>query len=283
MDARVQSILDFIEKQPEPSPPLPTPEGTSQPSQPVTSQPVETKVETPAIEATSSVTPIHQDSKLYSKVNSRLRSVKNFPYLLKLPTENIIFNTQDELNAYRLRMLDDRKAYMREQRMNKITQSKMNFDKLPQVEDESQYITEDNAMYKRREPDAVVRGDKKYKVPKTNVQDTKKIYTDISKNKANLTRLAKAKDEGEFQDVTRDSLQDESVKEIYEQHKQNDINPDNTWTRDAFFRYMTRLMEEENGRKPKKPPGLPKPPQPKFLPLTRSPAIYGLNPELLRK
>lgn len=275
MEERVNAILEFIEKQPdyrEAPKQDPTPE--AKPNPPETPQaPEAPQIPTPA----APQIPIYEDTKLYNRVNTRLRNVKNFPYVLKLPTENLLFNTQEELNAYRMGIMDKRKEFTRQQRNNKISNSKMDFDKLPQVEDEAAYIVEDNVMYKRRDPDAVIKNDKKYKIPRTSPQDAKKIYTDISRNKENLKRLAKSKDEEEFKTATRESISNENVKRIYEQHEQNDINPDRTWTRESFYKYISKMMEEETGQKPQK-----KQTQ-QNLPLFRTPAIYGLNPDLIRK
>lgn len=287
MEDRINAILDFIDQQPDVQPVL------SQPEQPSVQSPVQPSEQaspaqppTQAIPAQTAIVqgdslPIYQDSKTYTNIQTRLRKIRSYPYILKLPDQNILFNSESEMLVYRNDLTNKRKEYNKQQRAKKLSESKMNLDDLPQVEDETQYITEDGMMYKRREPDAIIKGDKMYKVPKTNPQDTKKIYKNIAKSKENLKKLAKTKNDEEFDQTTRESITDEEIKRIYNQHITNDINPDKTWTRDSFYRYMVKMIDEQNASKqrPRIPPGLPRIPN---APV-RSPAVYGLNPALLGK
>ena len=198
MEDRINAILDFIDQQPDVQPVLSQPEQPSvqSPAQATTDQASPAQPPTQATPAQTAIAhndslPIYQDSKTYTNIQTRLRKIRSYPYILKLPDQNILFNSESEMLVYRNDLTNKRKEYNKQQRAKKLSESKMNLDDLPQVEDETQYITEDGMMYKRREPDAIIKGDKMYKVPKTNPQDTKKIYKNIAKCKENLKKLAK--------------------------------------------------------------------------------------------
>ena len=83
---------------------------------------------------------------------------------------------------------------------------------------------------------------KKLKVPQTSSKDRMKIYNHIKQNKNALISLVKAENDEDFHNITNENLDDEH-RSIYNEHKNNKIQTDRTWTRAEFIKFMNKQME----------------------------------------
>lgn len=261
---RVDKILNFIDQQPqsledddvhesvkqkEEQTPLiesVTPEATNEQTQ----QPLITSINV-------------DDGKEYSNTMRKLNKIKDFPAIVRINNKPIVFNDQSTLLQYKEDIRVKRRQYNKDQRAKRIESSKMDFTKLQTLDDSDGYVEEGPALYKRKQIDAIKKDGKIYRVPKTNSKDTKKIFKDISKNKESLKKLVKSQPD-EFNDVVNESINEQHTRDIYNMHASNDINEDNTFTREQFFKYMEKLMNEHEQAT-----------QQKQMP-------YGLNPNLLK-
>lgn len=209
-----------------------------------------------------------KDTKQYNKVLRNIKKIKTYPNVIN----NRVFNNEEELNEYKKMIMKNRREYNKEQRQTKINQTRLNLDKLPDIEDDEELINDDNIYYKRGRIEGVKHNDKIKKIPSTNKQDRKKIYNNIKDNKEVMTNLTKSKDDEEFDEIMKNAINNNDVKEIYEQHKQNDINKDNTWTRNEFYKYMLNMIEASES--PQQQPQ-------RETKKNKKTMSYGLNPALL--
>ena len=209
-----------------------------------------------------------KDTKQYNKVLRNIKKIKTYPNIIN----NRVFNNEEELNEYKKMIMKNRREYNKEQRQTKINQTRLNLDKLPDIEDDEELINDDNIYYKRGRIEGVKHNDKIKKIPSTNKQDRKKIYNNIKDNKEVMTNLTKSKDDEEFDEIMKNAINNNDVKEIYEQHKQNDINKDNTWTRNEFYKYMLNMIEASES--PQQQPQ-------RETKKNKKTMSYGLNPALL--
>ena len=215
----------------------------------------------------------YKDTKKYNKMLRDIKKIKNYPSILSINDNNRIFNNENELNEFKKTIMKNRREYNKEQRKTKIDNTQLNLDKLPEIEDDEELINDDNIYYKRGRIEAVKHNDKIKKIPSTNKKDRKKIYNNIKDNKEVMTNLTKSKDDEEFNEIMKNAINNNEVKEIYEQHKQNDINKDNTWTRNEFYKYMLNMIEASEPQQTQQ--------QKQIKQKHKNVMSYGLNPALL--
>ena len=197
---------------------------------------------------------------------------------------NKLIQSEEELNQWRIDLMKERRDFTKSQRNEKINNTKLKTSQLDPIDDPDEYIEDDNALYKRRSIDAIKKDGGVYKVPKTSRKDTDKIFKQVSKNKDTITKLIKSKDNDEFNSITRDNIKDEKTMRIFEQHRDNDLVVDRTWTKNDFINYMDKLRKgsESKSRILSRPDTPSHPPNPQDLrrmeSYRRLPA--GLNPGL---
>lgn len=221
------------------------------------------------------------DDKQYKSLMRKMNAAKNksiYPVII----DGKVVNNESELLSLKDNVMSSRREYMKTMRANKIKNTKLKAESLQPIEDTDEYIEEDDALYKKRSIDGIRKNGNAYKVPKTSKKDTNKIYEHVSKDKAVLRALVTSKDDDDFNDITSKSIKDDNIRKIYEQHRDNDIVRDHTWTREDFLHYMERMMK--NANEPKKI--TPKQPQlslSRTHPLQQSTTRFGLNPLLFKQ
>ena len=171
---------------------------------------------------------------------NKLNKKNNFPAVININGQNQLYNSPDELNTYITNLKADRRKRNKEI-LKKNIEENNNLNK-PYVEDDND-IEDDGIIYKKGIIKAVVKDNKKYKVPSTNKRDRQKIYNNIKNNKELLTDLTKAKDDNEFNNISLNKMDKETL-EIAKPHMENNINKDSTWNKSAFMLMMSNLVNK---------------------------------------
>lgn len=177
------------------------------------------------------------NDKVYKSVLRKITKIKSYPAIVN----NKVFNSSDELQAYRSGLLSSRREHMKTMRKKNIEETKQ-FLKADENNDiDVDEIEDDGVIYKRGPVKAVVVDNKKLKVPQTSPKDRVKLYNHIKQNKEALISLVKAENDDDFDNITNENLDDEH-RTIYEAHKNNKIQTDRTWTRAEFIKFMNKQM-----------------------------------------
>lgn len=213
-----------------------------------TEQPTEQQTETQAEPLTD--TPKAEDYHDERTYKSMLRKANNvikknrYPAVVSVNGKNTVFNSGDDLKSW----LDNIKSEHREYNKNKLADKINNYKHFnEEYSQDINDIEEDGIIYKKGNIKAVMKDNKRYKVPSTNTKDRKEIYNKLKSNKKVLTDLVKSKDNDEFNNISLSNI-DNDGRELIEKHKDNTINNDKTWTRDEFIKMMTKLMEKQGGQ-----------------------------------
>jgi hypothetical protein len=177
------------------------------------------------------------NDKVYKSVLRKITKIKTYPAIVN----NKVFNSSDELQAYRSGLLSSRKEHMKMMRKKNIEETKQ-FLKADNNNDiDVDELEDDGVIYRRGPVKAVVVDNKKFKVPQTSPKDRMKLYNHIKQNKEALISLVKAENDDDFHNITNENLDDEH-RAIYDAHKNNKIQTDRTWTRAEFIKFMNKQM-----------------------------------------
>lgn len=202
----------------------------------------------------------YDDEKTYKSILRKANNVikKNrYPAVVSVNGANTVFNSGDDLKNW----LDNIKTERREYNKNKLADKINNYKHFnEEYTQDINDIEENGVIYKKGNIKAVMKDNKRYKVPSTSTKDRKEIYNKLKSNKKVLTDLVKSKDNDEFNNISLSNI-DNDGKELIEKHKDNTINNDKTWTRDEFIKMMAQLMEKQEGKHEpiaKPAPALPK-------------------------
>ena len=196
-----------------------------------------------------------EDGKTYKNTLSHIRKVKKtniYPCIINVNNEAVIFNTPEELETYKKDITARRRAYNKQQQSDKIKSTKLDIDKLPDISDPEDLLTDDvddsvKLMYKKTQAVGIQRkGDKPKRLPTTSKKDTSEIYEYLKANKALIKRLILS-DSDEFEQLTNDNIEDEELREKALQHARNTINQDNTWTPEALQAFIRAEMKQKAG------------------------------------
>lgn len=211
---------------------------------------------------------------------NKLNKKNNFPAVIDIKGQNQLYNSADELNTYITKLKADRRKRNKEILKQNIA---FNDNLNKPYEDDDNDIEDDGIIYKKGIIKAVVKDNKKYKVPSTNKKDRQKIYNNIKNNKELLTELTKAKDDNEFYNISLSKMDKETF-DIAKPHIENNINKDSTWNKAAFMAMMNNLVNKYD-EKHKLSPEVKK--QIKLQPFNNTyerPNVvkHGLNPALLQ-
>ena len=203
----------------------------------------------------------YNDERTYKSILRKANNVikKNrYPAVVSVNGGNTVFNSGDDLKNW----LDNLKTEHREYNKNKLADKINNYKHFnEEYTQDINDIEEDGVIYKEGNIKAVMKDNKRYKVPSTNTKDRKQIYDKLKSNKKVLTDLVKSKDNDEFNNISLSNI-DNDGRELIEKHKDNTINNDKTWTRDEFIKMMTKLMERQGGQH--EPIAKPEAERPKF-------------------
>lgn len=211
---------------------------------------------------------------------NKLNKKNIFPAVININGQNQLYNSADELNTYITNLKADRRKRNKEI-LKKNIEINDNLNK--PYEDDDNDIEDDGIIYKKGIIKAVVKDNKKYKVPSTNKKDRQKIYNNIKNNKELLTELTKAKDDDEFFNISLSKMDKETF-DIAKPHIENNINKDSTWNKAAFMMMMNNLVNKYD-EKHKLSPEVKK--QIELQPFNNTyerPNVvkHGLNPALLQ-
>lgn len=188
-------------------------------------------------------TDIELTDKQYKNTLRKLNKINkknNFPAVININGQNLLYNSADELNTYITNLKADRRKRNKEI-LKKNIEINDNLNKPYEEADDD--IEEDGVIYKKGIIKAVVKDNKKYKVPSTNKRDRQKIYNNIKNNKELLTELTKAKDDNEFYNISLQKMDKETM-DIAKPHIENNINKDSTWNKAAFMLMMSNLVNK---------------------------------------
>lgn len=188
-------------------------------------------------------TDIELTDKQYKNTLRKLNKINkknNFPAVVNINGQNQLYNSADELNTYITNLKADRRKRNREILKKNI---EINDTLNKPYEDDENDIEDDGIIYKKGIIKAVVKDNKKYKVPSTNKRDRQKIYNNIKNNKELLTELTKAKDDDEFYNISLQKMDKETM-DIAKPHIENNINKDSTWNKAAFMLMMSNLVNK---------------------------------------
>lgn len=228
-------------------------------------------------------TDIELTDKQYKNTLRKLNKINkknNFPAVININGQNQLYNSADELNTYITNLKADRRKRNKEI-LKKNIEINDNLNK--PYEDDENDIEDDGIIYKKGIIKAVVKDNKKYKVPSTNKRDRQKIYNNIKNNKELLTELTKAKDDDEFYNISLQKMDKETM-DIAKPHIENNINKDSTWNKASFMLMMSNLVNKYD-EKHKLSPEVKK--QIELQPFNNTferPNVvkHGLNPALLQ-
>lgn len=278
----VDRILNFINSQPDNN--ISTIEPKVE-QEDITPKPIDNNDE-PSIEQQPPnpvPTDIELTDKQYKNTLRKLNKINkknNYPAVININGQNLLYNSADELNTYITNLKADRRKRNKEL-LKKNIEINDNLNK--PYEDDDNDIEDDGIIYKKGIIKAVVKDNKKYKVPSTNKRDRQKIYNNIKNNKELLTELTKAKDDNEFYNISLQKMDKETM-DIAKPHIENNINKDSTWNKASFMQMMSNLVkkyDEEHKLSPEDKKKI------ELMPFNNTfdrPNIvkHGLNPALLQ-
>lgn len=278
----VDRILNFINSQPDNN--ISTVEPKVE-QEDITPKPIDNNNE-PSIEQ-QPPNPVPTDIELTDKEYkntlrklNKLNKKNNFPAVININGQNLLYNSADELNTYITNLKADRRKRNKEI-LKKNIEENNNLNK--PYEDDDNDIEDDGIIYKKGIIKAVVKDNKKYKVPSTNKRDRQKIYNNIKNNKELLTDLTKAKDDNEFNNISLNKMDKETL-EIAKPHMENNINKDSTWNKAAFMLMMSNLVNKYDDQHKLSPENKKQIELQPFNNTFERPNVvkHGLNPALLQ-
>lgn len=272
--SEIENILKFIDGNN--SQPQPQPQQQQQPQPQQQQQPAPTPAPPPAIQIfgtsefklSDSIT--DQEYKKHLSTLNRLKKKGTYPCLFN----SQVINSEDEMNAKRQSLMSQMRTIRTNRKNQTVKNTKLPVEELPEVADESELIQDGEAFYAKRNVSAVKdKNGRLRKVPATNPVDRKKIYEYVKNDKELLKQLIQEANPDTFRAKTSEKLNDE-LRDVYNMHADNDINKDETWTRDALVSYFKQQMKKQNSRE-----GVTQRLQRKQVQQQQS-MPYGLNPAL---
>ena len=199
---------------------------------------------------------IWEDSKGYKSMISKMNRAKKYPIIIN----EKVFNSAEELEAFKNEIIDRRKRHLKGERQKKKENTKLNLEELPTISDTSELIEEDGFYYKKGSIEGISINDKIRKIPQTDAKDRAELIKQIKTNKQAMEKLTKTENEDDFKKESEEVFKESP---IYQKHALNDLNKDNTWTRSGFYKYMLKVIDEEEKKSREKgesgrPPQIPK-------------------------
>lgn len=211
---------------------------------------------------------------------NKLNKKNNFPAVININGQNQLYNSAEELNTYITNLKADRRKRNKEILKKNIAENN-NLNK--PYEDDDNDIEDDGIIYKKGIIKAVVKDNKKYKVPSTNKRDRQKIYNNIKNNKELLTELTKAETDNDFNNISLSKMDKETL-DIAKPHMENNINKDSTWNKAAFMVMMNNLVNKYEDKHKLTPEAKKEIKLQPFINTFERPNVvnHGLNPALLQ-
>ena len=262
-DEIVSNILAFIGEQSSPGTKSfgnENPEAPQQPAnepakplstscEPAVPQPATVPVTVPQqpVQSTTIFSPdLYVDDKAFKSFSRKVTkaSASTFPALI----DGHIFNTSEELHAFKHDVILKRREQRQQSNEKKIKETKMKVDALPDVDADEEHVVEHEGMtYKVSQPYAIKIGDKIKRIPKTNKKDTKRIVDEVKKQAGpdGLKELVTTKDE-QFKETTERLVEgsDAEFKDMLYNHLHNEFANDQTFSKTSYIKFMRELMEE---------------------------------------
>ena len=243
--SEIDSILNFIDGQNQPAQqqaPAPAPS----PAQPVQQQP--SQKDPPTIFGTQSFTlkddVTDAEYKKHLSALNRLRKKASYPCLFNQQ----VINSAAEMEEKRKSLMGQMKVIRQRRKDTAINSTKLQVDNLPEVNDESDLVQDGAAFYKKRNVTAIKDKEGKLRqVPTTSPMDRKKIYEYVKNDKELLKQLIQEENPELFRQKTSERLSDE-LRPVYQSHADNDINRDETWTRESLLNFFKGEMKKQQSR-----------------------------------
>lgn len=271
--SEIENILKFIDgngsQQPQQQPQAPAPtEQTPAPAPSPVQQPAVQIFGTSEFKLSDSIT--DQEYKKHLSALNRLKKKGTYPCLFN----SQVINSEAEMNAKRQSLMSQMRTIRTNRKNQTVKSTKLPIEELPEVNDESDLIQDGEAFYAKRNVSAVKDKEGRLrKVPTTNPGDRKKIYEYVKNDKELLKQLIQEANPDAFRAKTSEKLNDE-LRDVYNMHANNDINKDETWTRESLVSYFKQQMKKQQSRE-----GVAQRLQSKQAPQRQS-MPYGLNPAL---
>ena len=272
MSDRVKNILSYIDEDDSEEEQASTTSEKNPPQQ-ASSTPTEEEHEQASVDDD-----LYGDDKKYKAYRRKLGKQKSFPCNI----DGRIFNSEVEMKDYLKQLSKNKKTYNKSLKKDQITKTKMNIDKLEEIEDDYNLISDDNLIYKADRLYGFEMNGKLYKLPSTSTKDRKAIYNNVKKKgKGAVKSLIKAKDEEEFKQRTLDMVDEEEVKSNALNHINNNLNKDATWSKDSFLKLLEQEMNKKRAKK--NTPATPSPATPSHpVYQSSSSTPNGFNPHLFK-
>lgn len=242
----INEIINFINQSSNPTPETKTEDEHVPKTHETLTETVEQKMD-PIDKTPNEHDDVITNDKIYKSVLRKITKIKTYPVVVN----GKVFNSSEELQAYRTSLMTSRREHVKTLRKKNIEDTKQ-FLKTEYENNEIDVdeIEDDGVIYKRGPVKAVVVDNKKLKVPQTSSKDRMKLYNHIKQNKDALISLVKAENDDDFDSITNENL-DEEHRSIYNEHKNNKIQTDRTWTRSEFIKFMNKQMNSvQNDNKP---------------------------------
>ena len=184
---------------------------------------------------------LYSDVKRYNAIRRKLKKQQTFPCNI----DGKAYYTQEDVNNELKALADGKRAYNKQLKQNKLKNTKIEVNDLEEL-DNNEVVEDDGYIYTHNKPIGIVKDNKRYRLPTTNITDRANIFNEIGNNKEVITKLLKTDNDNEFNEITLNNIHNEKVKKRTQQHINNDIVKDNTWNRNEFIKLMERKMNEIN-------------------------------------
>lgn len=247
--SEIDSILNFIDGQNQQpaQQQAPASQSVKEPQVPTTqTQPVQNSP--PTIFGTQSFTlkddVTDAEYKKHLSTLNRLKKKASYPCLFNQQ----VINSAAEMEEKRKSLMGQMKVIRQKRKDTTINSTKLQVDKLPEVNDESELVQDGAAFYKKRNVTAIKDKEGKLRqVPTTSPMDRKKIYEYVKNDKELLKQLIQEENPELFRQKTSERLSDE-LRPVYQSHADNDINRDETWTRESLLNFFKSEMKKQQSR-----------------------------------
>jgi len=235
------------------------------------------------IKNTNKYIDIVKDTKRYNSLRRKLNKQKIYPCNI----DGYAFYKQEDVNNFIVELANNKKAYNKQLKADKLNKTKLNIDNLENINESNEYIEQDGYIYANTNPVGVVKDNKRYKLPATNKKDRAEIFNEVKDNKEVINKLLKAETSDDFDNITIENIKNNNVKDKAIKHINNDIKRDNTWNKNEFLKLMEQMMQANEEKITRT-----NIPQPIYTQRPSTPYIQhnegynipnGLNPQLFRK
>ena len=238
-----------------------------------------------------SMLPPKEDYKVYGSVEFKLadtttekeykkylNNINKLKKNLKFPCvfQSQVINNEDELNITRRNMMQQMKVIRSKQKNDNVKKTKMKLEDLPEVTDESELAEDGDVFYNTKTITAVRDSNGKVRrVPSTNKKDRRKLYEALKSDKKLLMELIEEIDPELFKSKSNEHVPDD-LKPMLNAHMNNNINRDDTWTRESLISFLKGEMKRQQNKPRMSIRPSPQQPQPQ-------PGMpFGFNPALLK-